>query len=135
MAPSVRVRRRHAYASIRDEDRYDQSQPGRRALSEGASPSPPSESIPIPRESLSSSTPHDTNRLAPGYVPSRGYTGRVNRHVRGSSFSYRSFAATDPDSTVSNSPPATVSRLSNIPPPHEIIYEGQNAEVVVPGPQ
>ncbi|KAI9466894.1 hypothetical protein BJY52DRAFT_1235073 [Lactarius psammicola] len=141
MAPSVRVRRRHAYASIRDEDRYaserlhDQSERGRRALSEGAtlSPSAPSEPMPLPRESVPSSTPHDTNRLAPGYVPSRGDTSRVNRHVRRSTFSYRSFA-TDPDSNVSNSPPATVSRLSNFPPPQETIYEGPNTEVVIPGP-
>ena len=141
MAPSVRVRRRHAYASIRDEDRHaserlhDQSERGRRTLSEGAtlSPSGASEAMPLPRESVPSSTPHDTNRLAPGYVPSRGDTSRVNRHVRRSSFSYRSFN-TDPDSNVSNSPPATVSRLSNFPPPQGTIYEGPNAEVVIPGP-
>ncbi|KAI9448157.1 hypothetical protein H4582DRAFT_1898905 [Lactarius indigo] len=138
MAPSVRVRRRHAYASIRDEDRYasDQSERGRRTLSEGASalsPSAPSESMPLPRESVPSSTPHDTNRLAPGYVPPRGDVSRVNRHVRTSSFSYRSFS-TDPDSTT-NSPPATVSRLSNFPPPQETIYEGTSAEVVIPGPR
>ncbi|KAH9045533.1 hypothetical protein EDB85DRAFT_1907089 [Lactarius pseudohatsudake] len=139
MAPSVRVRRRHAYASIRDEDRYasDQSERGRRALSEGASalsPSAPSESMPLPRESVPSSTPHDTNLLAPGHVSSRGDASRVNRHVRSSSFSYRSFS-TDPDSHIANSPPATVSRLSNFPPPQETVYEGTNAEVVVPGPR
>ncbi|KAH8999236.1 hypothetical protein EDB92DRAFT_1833147 [Lactarius akahatsu] len=139
MAPSVRVRRRHAYASIRDESRYasDQSERGRRALSEGASalsPSAPSESMPLPRESVPSSTPHDTNLLVPGHVPSRGDASRVNRHVRSSSFSYRSFS-TDPDSNISNSPPATISRLSNFPPPQETIYEGTNAEVVVPGPR
>jgi hypothetical protein len=42
MAPSVRVKRRHAYASIRDEDRHaserllEDPEPARRALSEGA---------------------------------------------------------------------------------------------------
>jgi hypothetical protein len=142
MTPSVRIRRRHAYASIRDEERLaserllDQPERGRRALSEGTStlsPTAASESVPIPRESAPSSTPHDTTRLAPGYFPARSDTSRVNRHVRTSSFSHRSIA-TDLDSNISNSPPATFSRLSNFPPPHEIIYEGPNTEVVVPGP-
>ena len=142
MAPSVRVRRRHAYASIRDEDRYaserlvDQPDRGRRALSEGAttlSPSAALQSMSPARDSAPSSTPYDTTRLAPGYVPSRADTSRVNRHVRSGSFSRRS-VATDLDSNVANSPPATVSRLSNFPPPNEIIYEGTSAEVVVPGP-
>jgi hypothetical protein len=141
MAPSVRVRRRHAYASIRDEDRnaserlIDSPEQGRRALSEGAgalSPSAASEPVPLPTDSVHS-TPHDTNLLAPGYIPSRGDTSRVNRHVRTSSFSYRSFN-TDPDPNVSRSPPATFSRLSNnLSPPHEVSYEGPHAEVVVPG--
>jgi hypothetical protein len=139
MAPSVRVRRRHAYASIRDEDRYasDQDERGRRALSEGASalsPSAASEPIPLPTDSVVHPSPRvDTNLLAPGYIPSRGDTSRVNRHVRSSSFSYRSFN-TDPDPNVSRSPPATFSRLSNLSPPHETTYEGPHAEVVVPGP-
>jgi hypothetical protein len=81
MAPSVRVRRRHAYASIRDEDRYaserllEDPERGRRALSEGASalsPSAASESMPLPMESVPSSPPRDTSRLAPGYVPHSG---------------------------------------------------------------
>lgn len=142
MAPSVRVRRRHAYASIRDEDRnaserlLDDTEPSRRALSEGAiavSPSSASEPMPPSRESVPSSPPRDTSRLAPGYVPTRGDTSRVNRHVRSSSFSYRSFT-TDPDPNVSHSPAATFSRMSNLSPPNETTYAGPHAEVVVPGP-
>jgi hypothetical protein len=106
MAPSVRVKRRHAYASIHDEDRYasewllDDPELARLALSEGASapsPSAASEPMPLPRESVPSSSPRDTSRLAPGYVPPRGDTNRVNRHVRTRSISYRSFIA-DSDS-------------------------------------
>lgn len=136
MSPSVRVRRRYAYPSILDESErlLDQPDRGRRALSEGASalsPSAASEQVPLPRESVASSIPHDTTRLAPGYLPSRADSSRVNRHVRTGSISRRSFA-TDPGA---HSPPATFSRLSNIPPPHEVIYEGPSTEVVVPGPQ
>lgn len=142
MAPSVRVRRRHAYASIRDDDRnaserlLDEPEPSRRALSEGAiavAPSSASEPMPPSRQSVPSSPPRDTSRLAPGYVPPRGDTSRVNRHVRSSSFSYRSFT-TDPDPNVSHSPAATFSRMSNLSPPHETTYAGPHAEVVVPGP-
>jgi hypothetical protein len=141
MAPSVRVKRRYAYPSLRDEDRHaserllDDPEPVRRALSEGASALPPSaasEPMPPQRESVPSSPPRDTTRLAPGYVPPRGDTSRVNRHVRTSSFSYRSFT-TDPDPNVSHSPAATFSRMSNLSPPHETTYAGPHAEVVVPG--
>ena len=139
MAPSVRVRRRHAYASIRDEDRYASERSpdlSRRALSEGASalsPSAASEPMPLPTDSAYSAPPLDTHRLAPGYVSARSDTSRVNHHVRTSSFSYRSFSA-DPDPNVSHSPAATFSRSSNLPPTQEVTYQGPNAEVVVPGP-
>jgi hypothetical protein len=137
MAPSVIVKRRHAYSSIPDEDRYAPEQlldpePALRALSEGTSalsPSAASEQMPLPREYVPSSFPHDTSSLAPGYVLPRGDTSRVNRRVP---TSYRSFI-TDPDLNVSHSPPAIFSRIRDLSLQHETIYEGPHADVVVPG--
>jgi hypothetical protein len=58
---------------------------------------------------------------------------RVNRLVRSSSTGFRSFT-TDLDSNPTNSPPATFGRATNILPPHETIFEGTSADVVVPPP-
>ncbi|KAI0251281.1 hypothetical protein BJV78DRAFT_1282565 [Lactifluus subvellereus] len=142
--PSVRVRRRNAYASIQDEDRHhpeqvhDQSIRGRpRALSETSGAPPPggpSESTPRTNDPLLPPVPpHDNSHLSPNHPSVRRDMGRVNRLARASSFSYRSFSA-DEDSNISNSPPPAVARLGNIPPPGATIYEGTSAEVVVPGP-
>ena len=131
MAPSVRVKRRHVYTSIQDDDRYqpehladDQLDGGRRALSEGGAPL----STPPPPP------PHDTPRLSANYPFVRRDTSRVNRVVRSGSIGYRPFSA-DLDSNLSNSPPATFGRLNNILPPPETILEGTSADVVVPAPQ
>jgi len=137
MAPSVRVKRRHVYTSIQDDDRYqpehltdDQSDRGRRALSEGGAPLTPNLAVDSPPPVA----PHDTPRLSANYPPVRRDASRVNRVVRSGSIGYRSFAA-DLDSNVSNSPPATIGRLNNLAPPHETIFEGPSADVVVPPPQ
>ncbi|KAI0307282.1 hypothetical protein B0F90DRAFT_1932074 [Multifurca ochricompacta] len=140
MSPSVRVRRRHAYTSIHDEDRANseqlRNQPdrGRQPLSGGSgalSSTAASQSTPLSRDPVHPpATSHDLGHNYPSF---RRDISRVNRHVRRSNVSYRSFT-TDPDSNVSGSPPPTVSRLSNLPPQHETIYEGTSAEVVIPGP-
>ena len=143
--PSVRVRRRNAYASIQDEDRYnpeqvqDQSVRGRpRAFSQpDASPTldGPSESTPRMSDPiLPPVPPHDPSHLSSTQPFIRRDMGRVNRLARTGSFSYRSFSATDEDSNTSSSPPPPVPRLGNLPPPGPTIYEGTSAEVVVPGP-
>ena len=136
MAPSVRVKRRHAYTSIQDDDRYqpehladDQLDSGRRALSEGGAPlstPPPPPPPPVP--------PHDTPRLSANYPSLRRDASRVNRVVRSGSVGYRPFSA-DLDSNLSNSPPATFGRLNNAAHPHETILEGTSADVIVPPPQ
>ena len=132
MGPSVRVKRRHAYASIQDDDRVqpehltdDRLERGRRALSEGgATPDPAS--LPLP--SL------DPNRLSSNHPSVRRDASRVNRVVRRNSIGFRSFA-TDLDSNLSNSPPPTFSRATNILPPRETVFEGNSADVVVPPAQ
>ena len=138
MAPSVRVKRRHAYTSIQDDDRYqpehladDQLDTGRRTLSEGGAPPSPNVAAdllppPVP--------PHDTPRLSANYPSVRRDASRVNRVVRSGSIGYRSFSA-DVDSNLSNSPPPTIGRLNNIVPPHDMILEGPSADVIVPPPQ
>jgi len=134
MAPSVRVKRRHAYTSILDDDRYqpehladDQLDNGRRALSEGGAPLSPPPPPPVPL--------HDTPRLSANYPSIRRDASRVNRVVRSGSIGYRPFSA-DLDSNLSNSPPPTFGRLNiNIVPPPETILEGTSADVVVPPPQ
>ncbi|KAI0269105.1 hypothetical protein BC834DRAFT_1039699 [Gloeopeniophorella convolvens] len=140
MAPSVRVRRHNAYTSIREDDRpspdpQHMQDRGRRALSEGAPPSPaaPAASS-IPRDFAAAPPVHDNTHLTPNYPSVRRDMSRVNRHVRRSSLSFRSFA-TDPDSNISvtGSPPANNARLVNVAPQHDTIYEGASTEVVVPG--
>ena len=134
MAPSVRVKRRHAYTSILDDDRYqpehladDQLDNGRRALSEGGAPLSPPPPPPVPL--------HDTPRLSANYPSIRRDASRVNRVVRSGSIGYRPFSA-DLDSNLSNSPPPTFGRLNiNIVPPPETTLEGTSADVVVPPPQ
>jgi hypothetical protein len=144
MVPSVRVRRRHAYASIRDDDRdnpedeqvQDQSDRGRRRALSDTDAAPPrnAPSPPASDAGPSSVLPHQTSHSSANRPPLRGDMSRVNRLARASSFTYRSFTA-DEDSNMSNSPPSTVARLSSIPPLGGTIYEGTSAEVVVPGPQ
>ena len=146
MSPSVRVKRRHAYTSIRDDEtanpehEQDQIERGRRRVISDSGPVPPN----APSSSTAQATsvpppvppvpPHDTTQLSPNHPSLRWDMGRVNRLARASSFSYRSFSA-DQGSNLSNSPPPTVAQLSSIPPPAGTIYEGASAEVVVPGPR
>jgi hypothetical protein len=131
MGPSVRVKRRHAYASIQDDDRYhseqltdDRLERGRQTLSESGAAADPA-STPLP--------PHDPSRLSSNYPSVRRDMSRVNRLVRSSSIGFRSFT-TDLDSNPTNSPPPTFGRATNILPPHETIFEGTSADVVVPPP-
>jgi len=133
MSPSVRVKRRHVYSSIQDDDRYrpdqlhdDQLETGRRALSEpGAaiSPSTASGSLPPPVPPLDPS--HTSQNLA---VPRRDMS-RVNRLTRRSSVSYRSFAA-DLDSNPADSPSATYGQLQDSPH-RETILEGTSTDPAV----
>ncbi|KAH9966070.1 hypothetical protein BC827DRAFT_1181854 [Russula dissimulans] len=130
MAPSVRVKRRHAYASILDEDRHRPEQPrddqiegGRQTLSEAAA------TMPSPGSVASPGSPDSTTHLSPNIPNPRSNTSRVNRVVR-SSMSYRSFS-TDPDS---NSPPPTFGRANLPPVPQGTIFGGASADVVVPAP-
>lgn len=136
MSRSVRVKRRHVYSSIQDDDRYrpeqlqdSQLESGRRALSEtGAtlSPSAASGSLPPP-------LPHHD----PGYpsqnvsVPRRDMS-RVNRLTRRSSVSYRSFAA-DLDSNPANSPQTAYGQLQDSTL-RETLLEGTSTDLAVPHP-
>jgi len=131
MGPSVRVKRRHAYASIQDDDRYhseqltdDRLERGRQTLSESSAAADPA-SPPLP--------PHDPSRLSSNYPSVRRDVSRVNRLVRSSSIGFRSFT-TDLDSNPTNSPPPTFGRATNILPPQETIFEGTSADVIVPPP-
>lgn len=129
MSRSVRVKRRHAYSSIQDEDSYTEQPPDQpdrgRVL-------PESDVVPSPAasDSLSPTVPHDTSHLPPNHPAARRDFSRVNRLAR-SSISYRSFS-TDPDPNLSNSPPPTFARLNNVP--QETVFEGTSADVVVPPP-
>jgi hypothetical protein len=129
MSPSVRVKRRHAYSSIQDDDRYRPEQPhdnqpesGRRALSE-PSPSGASGSLPPPVPPL------DPNLSQNLPVPRRDMS-RVNHHTR-SSFSYRSFA-TDLESNPADSP-ATYGQSQDVPL-RETTPEGTSTDPAVPHP-
>jgi hypothetical protein len=115
MSPSVRVKRRHIYSSIQDDDRHQpeqlhdsQLESGRRTLSEpgpALSPSSASGSLPPPLP------PHDPNRLSS--IPRRDMS-RVNYLTRRSSVSYRSFAA-DLDSNPADPPPVTYGQMQDSP--------------------
>jgi len=138
--PSVRVKRRHVYSSIQDDDRYrpeqlpdNQLQSGRRALSEpgaepGAAitPSAASGSLPPPVPS------HDPSLLSPTLSFPRRDMSRVNRLTRRSSVSYRSFA-TDLDSNPADSPQPTHGQLQDAPL-RETILEGTSTDPAVPHP-
>jgi hypothetical protein len=131
MGPSVRVKRRHAYSSIQDDDRYqpeqlhdNQLEAARRALSEpGAALSPTAAS----GSQAPSLPPHESSHLSP-----RRDMSRVNRMARRSSLSYRSFA-TDLDSNPADSPPATYGRSENAPL-RETIHEGISTDPSAPHP-
>jgi hypothetical protein len=135
MSPSVRVKRRHAYSSIQDDDRYrpelpdNQLESGRRAQSEpGAtlSPSAASGSLPPPVP------PHDPGHPSQNLpVPRRGMS-RVNILTRRSSVSYRSFAA-DLDSNPADSPQATYGQMQDSPL-RETLLEGTSTTPPVPHP-
>lgn len=134
MGPSVRVKRRHVYSSIQDDDRLhseqlpdDQLAVGRRTLSEpGAALSPASAS-----GSLPSVPPLDPSYLSPSLSFPRRDLSRVNRLAR-RSVSYRSFA-TDLDSNPADSPPATYGRSQDVPL-RESIPEGTSTDPAVPHP-
>ncbi len=134
MGPSVRVKRRHVYSSIQDDDRYrpeqlhdDQLQTGRHALSEpGVAPSPSAASGSLPPPV----PPHDPSHLSPSLPFPRRDISRVNRLARRSSLSYRSFA-TDLDSNPADSPPATYGRSENVLL-RETIPEGTSTDPAVP---
>lgn len=133
--PSVRVKRRHVYSSIQDDDRYrpeqlndDQVDAGRRTLSEpGAALSPgvASGSLPPPLPT------HDPSHLSPNISSPRRDIGRVNRLAR-TSVSYRSFA-TDLDSNIVESPPATYGQLQDASL-RGALLEGTSTDPAVPHP-
>lgn len=123
--PSVRVKRRHIYSSIQDDDRYqteqlpdNQLEVGRRALSEPGVASSASGSLPpVP--------PLEPSHLSPS--PRRDMS-RVNRLAR-SSVSYRSFA--DLDSNPADSPPPTHRQLQDVAL-RQPILEGTSTDLAVP---
>src|SRR6267154_163372 len=136
MSRSVRVKRRHVYSSIQDDDRYrpeqlpdSQLESGRRALSEpGAqlSPSAASSSLPPPVPS------HDPSHLSQNLPVPRRDMSRVNRLARRSSVSYRSFAA-DLDSNPAESPQVTYGQMQDSPL-RETLLEGTSTNPAVPHP-
>ena len=139
MSPSVRVKRRHVYSSIQDDDRYrpeqlqdSQLESGRRTLSEpGAalSPSAASGSLPPPVPSRDPSHPSPNLSVIP-----RRDMSRVNRLTRRSSVSYRSFAA-DLDSNPADSPQVSYGQLYEGPGClRETVLEGTSTDPAVPHP-
>ena len=130
MGPSVRVKRRHAYASIRDDGRHpehphdDQQAATRQALSEtsGAMSSTPAATSQPP------TVPHhDPTHLSPN-ASTRREMSRVNRHTRRSSISYRSFA-TDLESNPSDSPQVGRSNTAQL---HKTLLDGTSANAAAP---
>ena len=126
MGPSVRVKRRHAYASIQDDGRRpehphdDQQAATRQALSEtsgamSSTPQPPS----VPH--------HDPTHLSPN-ASTRREMSRVNRHTRRSSISNRSFA-TNLESNPSDSPQVGRSNTAQL---RETLLDGTSANVAAP---
>ena len=126
MGPSVRVKRRHAYASIQDDGRRpehphdDQQAATRQALSEtsgamSSTPQPPT----VPH--------HDPTHLSPN-ASTRREMSRVNRHTRRSSISYRSFA-TDLESNPSDSPQVGRSDTAQL---RETLLDGTSANAAAP---
>ena len=117
MAPSVRVKRRHAYASIHN-DRYrpEQLHQLEPALSElGAA----SALLNVPLGSLPQPVPtHDPSHLSPDLPQAspRRDMSRVNRLARRNSVNYRSFA-TDLDLNQADS--------QAVPHPHRAYPRGQ----------
>jgi len=133
MGPSVRVKRRHPYASIQEEGRTpeqphdDQLETGRRTLSEpGAALSPNSTASGSLHPSV---PPHDPTHPSPSHL--RRDMSRVNRLAR-SSISYRSFAS-DPESNPSDSPRVPYGRLDSAPI-SETIHEGTSTDAAGPPP-
>ena len=134
--PSVRVKRRHAYSSIQDDDRYrpeqlhdNQLESGRRALSEPGStlsPSAASGSLPPPVP------PHDPSQPSQNPPVPRRDMSRVNRLTRRSSVSYRSFAA-DLDSNPADSPRMTYGQFQDSPI-RETLLEGASTTPAVTHP-
>jgi hypothetical protein len=133
MSRSVRVKRRHAYSSIQDDDRYrpeqshdNQPESGRRTLSEPGGalpPSAPSGSLPPPVPPL------DPSHLSQNSPVPRRDLSRVNVLTRRSSVSYRSFAA-ELDSNPADSPSATYGQPQNV----STIREGTSTDPAVPHP-
>jgi hypothetical protein len=132
MGPSVRVKRRHAYASIQDEGRRpehphdDQQAATRQALSEtsGAMSSTPATTSQPP------TVPHhDPTHLSPN-ASTRREMSRVNRHTRRNSVSYRSFG-TDLESNPSESPQVAYGR-SDTAQLRETLLEGASANAAAP---
>ncbi|KAI0068825.1 hypothetical protein BV25DRAFT_1874084 [Artomyces pyxidatus] len=108
--PSVRVRRKHAYSSLRDDERPNLAPPQnrRRSLSEILAPSG------------SASNGQDT--LRPVAPPRHG---KVSHSVRQSSYSYRTPSQASDDAPIS---PASAPRTLQ----EEVIYEGLATDVAVP---
>ena len=137
MSPSVRVKRRHAYSSIQDDDRYrpeqlhdNQLESGRRALSEPSAALSPSSaasgSLPPPVP------PHDPSQPSQNIPVPRRDLSRVNRLTRRSSVSYRSFAA-DLDSNPADSPQVTYGQFQDSPL-RETLLEDTSTTPAIPNP-
>lgn len=134
--PSVRVKRRHVYSSIQDDDRFHTEQLNDNQPETGRTLSEPGPALPpsVASGSRSGSQPaptHDPSHLSPNLSSPRRDMSRVNRLAR-SSVSYRSFT-TDLDSNPADSPPATYSQLQDVPHP-ETILEGTPTAPAVPHP-
>ena len=135
MSRSVRVKRRHVYSSIQDDDRFqpeqlhdNQLESGRRTLSEPGAALPPSAPSGSPRV-----PPHDPSYLSQSPPIPRRDMSRVNRLTRRSSVSYRSFAA-DIDSNPADSPLATYGQLQDTPIRETTIVEDTSADPAVSHP-
>jgi hypothetical protein len=134
MSRSVRVKRRHVYSSIQDDDRYrpeqshdNQLEPGRRTLSE------PGAALPLSAASGSLPPPVPLHDPSPSLPIPRRDTSRVNRLTRRSSVSYRSFAA-DLDSNPADSPSASYGQLQDTPLRETTIVEDTSTDPAVSHP-
>lgn len=137
MSRSVRVKRRHVYSSIQDDDRYqpeqlqdNQLESGRHTLSEPGAALPPTAASGSPLPPVPPRDPSHLSRSPP--IPRRDMS-RVNRATRGSSVSYRSFAA-DLDSNPADSPLATYGQLQETPVRETTIVEGTSTDPAVSHP-
>ncbi|KAI0053001.1 hypothetical protein FA95DRAFT_1050949 [Auriscalpium vulgare] len=113
---SIRVRRKHAYSSLRDDAPAAAQDPPRRRAVSVVEPPPP--------VALSRTPSGDDTHLRPYPPAAAARESRISRHLRRSSVTQRSVASDTPGSP--RPPSANVH--------DEVIYEGVQAAVAVPAP-